>query len=65
MPDDSGLRVLGYLWAFIYGTLFYPLILALVWSSKTPSVKRLRWPVTVLAILYVMTMAVLFINVKR
>ena len=65
MPDDFGLRLLGFSWAFIAGTFFYPMILALVWSSKTPSVKRLRWPVTVLTVLYVITMAVLFVNLKR
>ena len=65
MPADSELRFLGIAWAFFVGTLFYPAILAIVWSSETPSVKRLRWPVTVLAVLYVITMAVLFANAKR
>ena len=65
MTDDSGLRFIGVFWAFIYGTLFYPLILALVWSSKGDWAKRVRWPITVLTVLYVIVMVILLLNAKR
>jgi glucan phosphoethanolaminetransferase (alkaline phosphatase superfamily) len=63
MTED--LRLLGVFWAFMYGIFLYPAVLVVVWSSKTPWVKRLRWPATVLAVLYVITMAILLVNFKR
>jgi hypothetical protein len=65
MPDNSELRFFGIAWALLTGMLFFPVVLAVAWSRQEAWVRRLRWPVSVLAVLYLIAIVVLFAAAKR
>lgn len=65
MPDNAELRFVGLAWAFLWGMPFFTATLALAWSRPEAWAKRLRWPVSVMAVLYLIAMIVMFATAKR
>jgi hypothetical protein len=57
--------LLGIAAFLVFGLLMYPVMVALVWSGRGAIARRMRWPVTALAILFMIAVIVLLVNENR